>query len=82
MSVRVPSVVEDRGGVRMTLGSFPYLLCKHVGYMCGWSVWVYADVVGSVVQCIIEQSNRSELIGGSDVGVTEKAAVEVGEELW
>ena len=82
VSVPVPPVVEDRGGVGVSFGSFPYALCEHIGYVGRWCVWVQPEVIGYVVQRVVKQRNCSELVRGLDVGVTEEPAVEVGEELW
>ena len=82
VSVVVPSVVEDRGGVVVSFGSFPYALCEHIGYMGRWCVWVLPEVIGCVVQCVVKQRNCGELVCGLDVGVTKETAVEVGEKLW
>ena len=48
-SIAVPTVVEDRCGVVMVPGAFSYVLCKHIGYMGGWSAWVCPQVVGGGV---------------------------------
>ena len=52
------------------------------GSMGGWCAWVYAEVVGCVVQRVAEQSNCSKLVRGLYVSVAEHSTVEVGEELW
>ena len=82
MSVLVPSVVEDRGGVWVSFGSFPHALCEHIGYLGRWCVRMHPEIIGCVVQRIIKQRNCRELVHGLDVCVTKEAAVEVGKKLW
>ena len=48
-SIYVPTVVEDRCGVVMVPGAFPYVLCKHIGYMGSRCAWVSPQMVGGGV---------------------------------
>ncbi len=81
LSVPVPPVVEGRGGVGVVLGSFPYVLCKHVGNLGAGGAGVKAEVVGCVVKRIVEQGDCSELVRGLDVSITEESTTEIGKEL-
>ena len=81
-AVGVPSVVKDCGGVWVSPGAFSEVLGEHVWDVRGVGVRVVSEVVGSIVECVSEQCDGSELVRGLYVAVAKEAGVYVREEFW
>ena len=78
----VPSVVQDCCSVWVSPGTFSKVLCEHVRDVCCVGARVVSEVVCSIVECVSEQCDGSELVSGLYVAVAKEAGVYVGEEFW
>ena len=79
-SVPIPSTVKHCGCMRMMPGAFSDMLGQHVVDVVGWCICRVSYLIGCVVKAVDEKCNGGELVCGLDVGVAEKAAVEVCEK--
>ena len=80
MFVLIPSVIQNTCCISVVSGPFPDMLYQHVCDLTGRCRWSMSYIIGCVVQAIIEERDRGELVCVLYVGVTKQAAVKVCEE--